>query len=197
MNLDPKGRDWEFRADNLVGSPGVHGVTPRGQASAKPQPSSLADERVPEPDAVSRSKTPKSRLSTWRSDAFLKSLVAILVVVVSAAAFLFYFYGSRSVVPHFVIARGSVTVEMTGPGILDATNKVTITSRIPGFLKSILVERNDAVTAGPDIAQLDANDIQNQLEAARADADAAQSAMLEAQANQARARLRSTRRTAI
>ena len=190
MNLDPKGRDWEFRADNLVGSPGVHGVTPRGHASAKPQPSSLADERLPEPDAIPRSKPPKPRHSTRRSDAFLlgaKSWVAILVVLVTVAAFLFYFYGLASVAPHFVIARSSVTVEMTGPGILDATNKVTITSRIPGFLKAILVERNDAVTAGQHIAQLDANDIQNQLEAARADAAAAQSAILEAQANEARA----------
>jgi HlyD family secretion protein len=189
MNLDPKGRDWESRADNLVGNRDVHEVMPRGNASPKPEPSSLADELL-EPDTIPRSKPAKSRPSTMRSGASLlgaKSLVTILVVLAFAAAFLFYFYGLAGVAPHFVIARGSVTVEMTGPGILDATNKVTITSRIPGFLKAISVERNDEVTAGQEIAQLDANDIQNQLEAARAEAAAAQSAILEAQANEARA----------
>jgi HlyD family secretion protein len=188
MNLGPKGRDWQFQADSLVGRQGVHELTPRGDASTRQQSSHLADE-LAESDTVSGSAPANFWQSTTRSGASrlgAKSLVAILAVVVFAAAFLFYFYGLASVAPHFMIARGSVTVEMTGPGILDATNKVTITSRIPGFLKTISVERNDAVKAGQDIAQLDANDIQNQLEAARAEAVAAQSAILEANANEAR-----------
>ena len=119
---------------------------------------------------------------------FFRTKIGFLLclMVALAIAALIYFYGIVSVVPHYVVARGSVVVEITGPGILDATNKVTVTSRIPGFLKTILVDRNDPVTAGQSIAQLDAGDVQYQLEAARADAEAAKSAILEARSNQAK-----------
>ncbi len=152
-------------------------------------PSSLVKERAPGPQTSPRSSPTTSAYSTGRSSASFATKAAIIIsaLLASGTACLFYFYGFGSVAPHYVVAQGSVLVEITGPGILDATNKVMITSRIPGFLKSISVERNDVVTVGQEIAELDASDIQNQLEAIRADAAAAKSAILEAQANESKA----------
>jgi HlyD family secretion protein len=72
-------------------------------------------------------------------------------------------------------------VELTGPGILDAIHKVTITARTPGFLKAVLVDRNDAVFSGQLIAQIDGRDIKNELDGARASLRAASSSLTEAQ----------------
>ena len=105
-----------------------------------------------------------------------------------SAAGVVYFFVVPSTVPYYAVTPGSVVVEMTGPGILDATNKVTITSRIPGFLNSINVDRNDLVTAGQALAELDAKDIESELEGALADVDVAKSAVVEAMGNRAKAK---------
>ena len=110
-----------------------------------------------------------------------------------AAAGAYFFVVPRTVL-HYVVKPGSVVVEMTGPGILDATNKVTITSRIPGFLNSISVDRNDLVEADQILAELDARDIQSQLEGSLADVDAAKSPSSKRLAIGPRRKRRSTRR---
>jgi HlyD family secretion protein len=115
-------------------------------------------------------------------------VLVVLLILLSLAAGLGYFFAVPGKVTHYVVTPGTMVFEVTGPGILDATNKVTITSRIPGFLNSIHVERNDRVTVGQVIAELDAGDIQSQLEGALADVDAAKSAVSEAVGNRTKAK---------
>jgi HlyD family secretion protein len=117
-----------------------------------------------------------------------KTKIAIAVCLILVLSAVVYFFVVPSTVPHYAVTPGSVVVEMTGPGILDATNKVTITSRIPGFLNSISVDRNDLVTAGQALAELDAKDIESELEGALADVDVAKSAVVEAIGNRAKAK---------
>ena len=60
-----------------------------------------------------------------------------------------------------------------GPGLLDATNRVTVTARSQGRLTLVAAQRNDIVRRGQVLAELDVADVRNQLAAARADAEAA------------------------
>jgi HlyD family secretion protein len=80
-----------------------------------------------------------------------------------------------------------VALEIAGPALLDARNKVTITARIQGYLKTIKVDRNDTVKTGEVLAELESADLANQLAAAEADAKAAESAIAEARSDQQRA----------
>jgi HlyD family secretion protein len=79
------------------------------------------------------------------------------------------------------------TIELTGPGLLDASNKVTIAARIHGYLTEVAVDRNQTVKEGQVLASLEATDLLNQLAAATADADAAEGAVAEARSSRAHA----------
>jgi len=119
---------------------------------------------------------------------FHKSKIAIAILLVSSMAGFVYLFLIPSRVAQHTVTSGSVQIGIVGPGILDATNKVTITSRIPGFLNSLKVERNDVVTIGQTLAELDAKDIRSQLEGALADVDAAKNAVVEAVGNRDKAK---------
>jgi HlyD family secretion protein len=102
---------------------------------------------------------------------------------VLAAALGIYFY----LVPHAVsglVARARpVLLEIRGPALLDATNKVTATARIQGFMKAIHVDKNDRVIRGQVLAEIESEDLAAQLIAAQSDADAAELAVAEARGN--------------
>lgn len=117
-----------------------------------------------------------------------KVVIAVTACIILVSLLGAYFFILPSSVSAYVVTREPAAVEMAGPGILDATNKVVITSRIPGFLNSIHVDRNDSVAAGQILAELDARDIHSQLEGALADVEAAKSAVAEAKGNRAKAK---------
>lgn len=66
-----------------------------------------------------------------------------------------------------------VTWTLSGPGILDATDRVVVTARLSGRLTWIGVDRNDPVVAGQTVARLQDQDLESAREAARADFEAA------------------------
>lgn len=66
-----------------------------------------------------------------------------------------------------------VTWTLSGPGILDATDRVVVTARLSGRLTWIGVDRNDPVVAGQTVARLQDQDLESSREAARADFEAA------------------------
>jgi HlyD family secretion protein len=85
------------------------------------------------------------------------------------------------------VALTPIALEIAGPALLDARNKVTITARIQGYLKAINVDRNDTVKTGEVLAELESADLASQLAAAEADAKAAASSIAEARSDQQRA----------
>jgi HlyD family secretion protein len=107
-------------------------------------------------------------------------LAAIVVYVV------FYYFNPR-MVDGLRVAPAIVDLEISGPALLDARNRVTITARIQGYLKTVNVDRNDPVKVGQVLAQLESEDIANQLAASVADAEAADRAISEARSDQERA----------
>ena len=69
--------------------------------------------------------------------------------------------------PHVVagttIEPASATIEIRGPALLDAIEKVVVTARIQGFLKAIEVDKNDRVTKGQVLAAIDAEDFEKEI----------------------------------
>lgn len=124
------------------------------------------------------------RLGLKRRSVFRRAFPIIgasaAVVAIGAAG---YFY----LVPHVAdgtkVESTSATLEIRGPALLDAIDKVVVTARIQGFLKSIEVDKNDPVTKGQVLATIDAADFESQLVGARADAVASEQAVVEVRAS--------------
>lgn len=109
------------------------------------------------------------------------------VVGLSAAATVVVRYVLPTTVPFEPVAMRSLTFNLNGPGILDATGRVTISSRMSGQLYDVTADRNDHVTKGMVMARITDNALSQQLAAAQANARSARSAILELRAQQASA----------
>jgi len=94
-----------------------------------------------------------------------------------------YFYLVPHVIAGTTIESASATIEIRGPALLDAIEKVVVTARIQGFLKAIEADKNDQVTKGQVLAAIDAEDFESQLLGARADATASEQAVAEVRAS--------------
>jgi HlyD family secretion protein len=123
----------------------------------------------------------KRRMRTGVKTAVLAMVLAAIVVYV-----IFYYFNPR-IVEGLRVAPAIVDLEISGPALLDARNRVTITARIQGYLKTVNVDRNDPVKVGQVLAQLESEDIANQVAASVANAEAADRAISEARSDQERA----------
>jgi HlyD family secretion protein len=112
---------------------------------------------------------------------------AVLAIVLAAiAVYVVFYYVNPRTVNGLRVAPAIVDLEIAGPALLDARNRVTITARFQGYLKSVNVDRNDPVKVGQILAQLESDDIANQLAASVADAEAADRSISEARSDQER-----------
>ena len=116
-----------------------------------------------------------------------RRLAVVLVLAIAAGGAGFWWYVLPTPVAYHEVRLRMMSLEINGPGLLDAINRVTVTSRIQGFLKSIEADRNDTVKRGQVLARLESVDLQNQLAAAQAEASAAGRGVTEAEADRARA----------
>ncbi len=136
-------------------------------------------------------RLPEHLTDTHAPARFSRRSVRTVIVLLIAAALLFYgiwYYAIPVAVDAQRVAPARAVLEISGPGLLDARNKVVITARVQGYLKSIAVDRNDPVTEQQVLAELEAEDLGNQLVAAKADAEAAQRAIAQARSEQDRAK---------
>ncbi len=112
----------------------------------------------------------------------IKAAVLAIMLAVSAGYIIFYYFNPR-ITNGLRLAPAIVDLEISGPALLDARNKVTITARFQGYLKTVDVDRNDPVKVGQVLAQLESDDIANQVAASVADAEAADRAISEARSD--------------
>jgi HlyD family secretion protein len=127
---------------------------------------------------------PPDRNHPMRRTSFRKVFWALCASgAVLAGAFSVYFYLVPHAVSGFVARARPALLEIRGPALLDATNKVTATARIQGFLKAIYVDKNDPVIRGQILAEIESEDLAVQLIAAQSDANAAELTVSEARGN--------------
>ncbi|WP_197280791.1 efflux RND transporter periplasmic adaptor subunit [Bosea vaviloviae] len=104
-----------------------------------------------------------------------------------ALGFLAVRYALPRPVAAFAVAPAALTVDIRSTGTLGATNKITLSTRIPGRLVDITVDRNDRVVKGQILARLDPAELTSQLTAAEASGRAAERAVGVADAERQRA----------
>lgn len=89
--------------------------------------------------------------------------------------------GNRYFVSHTVeqltMKPVDLTIELTGPGTLDATRTSLVSSRLQGVIATMRVDRNDQVSQGDVIAEIVTDDLKSELGASLASADAARRAV--------------------
>lgn len=91
-----------------------------------------------------------------------------------------YRYVWPTEVAHYDVVERPAGRDITGPGVLDANQKVIVSARINGFLAEILVDRNAFVRKGDLLARLNDNELRHQRDAAVATKRAADEAVQEA-----------------
>lgn len=100
------------------------------------------------------------RLWSWRS----LQLVAMLAIVAAGS---YWYFAAVPVVEHQV-KNGELVAEVMGTGTLEARVKSTISPKIAGRVREILVDQGDQVRAGQLLFTLDDAELKQQVEIAQA-----------------------------
>ncbi|WOJ88126.1 efflux RND transporter periplasmic adaptor subunit [Methylocapsa polymorpha] len=131
------------------------------------------------PVAMPMEPAPRPRRRWW--------LIATAAAVALGGATKSYMaYGRAEPAPFYRVSPQS-RLEVSGPGLLDATNRVVISAQIEGRLASLKVVRGDVVLPGDALATIEADEIAQQLASSRADATAAEQHVAEARSEKSRA----------
>jgi HlyD family secretion protein len=116
---------------------------------------------------------------------YKRILGSTLVILVITAAILFiamkYFVPTKMV--FYRVVAGPKALQISGPGLLDATNRVIVSSRLEGRLATQPLNINQPVIKDQVLARIEAQEIIDQLAAARADAAAAVQRVAEARSD--------------
>lgn len=146
---------------------------PRREAIASAPEADRAAEFVARPPARPNRRSHRGLLAL--------AAVGLLAIVVA---------GDRWVVPRAatrtIVRPSDLAITLSGPATLDATRKSSVGSRLTGIVATMRVDRNEVVMRGRVIATLEAEDLERQLESARATARAAETAVAVARADEAR-----------
>lgn len=108
-------------------------------------------------------------------------LTIAILLVLTTLGLAAYRYILLSSVDYYIASPQPFAVSVRGPGVLDAFGVVSISSRIAGRLSGVAVDINQDVSMGDGLVTLEAADLTRQLEAALADARAAERALSEAE----------------
>lgn len=76
------------------------------------------------------------------------------------------------------VGRGPIVAEVLGTGTLEARVKTTVSPKISGRVKTVLVDQGDRVTAGQELVHLDDDELRQQVAIAQANLDAAAAALV-------------------
>lgn len=85
------------------------------------------------------------------------------------------------------VTRGEISAEVMGTGTLEARVKTSISAKISGRIRTIFVDQGDKVSSGDVLIALDDEELQQQVEIARADLEVAQAVIDRLKSDVARA----------
>lgn len=115
--------------------------------------------------------------------------VAIVVLLVLVLLLARCFGGSSG--PQYTsvkVARGHLVTSVSATGKLAPTNQVTVGSQLSGLVVKVLVDVNDRVVAGQTLAEIDPEQIEDQIRQGQAQLAANQAQVLQARATVAESR---------
>jgi HlyD family secretion protein len=115
----------------------------------------------------------------WRA---VKAAGAIAVV----GGVLYWFNLSPIAVTQHVAERGPIVHEVLGTGTLEARVKTTVSPKISGRVKSVLVDQGDRVEPGDVLVRLDDDELRQQVAISEANLEAASAALVRLAADQDR-----------
>ena len=110
-----------------------------------------------------------------------------LAVLVIAAFVIYQMRLAPITVPGVAPTRQSLASEVMGTGTLEARISTTISPKIAGRISQTLVDQGDRVESGQLLVRFDDDELQQQVEIARANLEAAQAAIQRLNADQRRA----------
>ena len=135
-------------------------------------------------DRDAREQASPGRLRLW---------LAAGGVLLLAAALAFWFFGREKPLPVTVATASAMPATSAGASVLDATGYVTarrqatVSAKITGKVREVLIEEGQKVAAGDVLARLDDSEARVEVELQRAQLAAARAQLTEAQAANANA----------
>lgn len=110
-----------------------------------------------------------------------KILIGVLAVLAVSAGS--WWMGSRDAGPRYLteaITQGTLSVEVTANGTLEAEQTVSIGSELSGIVEKVMVDVNDVVKANDVLIELDTSNLKASVEKAKASLASAQASQKEA-----------------
>ena len=118
----------------------------------------------------------------------LRRGAAIAVLAVILGATLYWWISARQgsdASPTYrteAVLRGDITVAVTATGTVEPTNVVDISSELSGTIAEVLVDFNDSVTRGQELARLDTEKLEAQVRLREASLKASEAQVISASA---------------
>ncbi|MDP1797441.1 MAG: efflux RND transporter periplasmic adaptor subunit [Planctomycetaceae bacterium] len=109
--------------------------------------------------------------------AWARTLVKLLVVLVAIGTTVYWFMFLPVFVREHLVSRGDLRAEVMGTGTLEARIKTSVSPKISGRIHSIAVDQGDTVSSGNILVTLDDDELQQQVEIAQANLEAAEAAI--------------------
>lgn len=101
--------------------------------------------------------------------------VAIIAVV---GGIVYWLNLAPIAVNEHTVRRGPIVAEVLGTGTLEARVKTTVSPKISGRVKTVLVDQGDRVNSGQELVYLDDDELRQQVAIAQANLDAAAAALV-------------------
>ncbi|QDU21765.1 efflux RND transporter periplasmic adaptor subunit [Urbifossiella limnaea] len=113
--------------------------------------------------------------TTTRRYLWLGGKVALALVATGVVVYRLWFVPVS--VQRHTVESGEIVVEVMGTGTLDAHVKAAVSTKIPGRLKTVLVDQGDTVKEGQEVARLDDLDLGHEVEVEEANVAARKAAV--------------------
>ena len=126
----------------------------------------------------------------WLSRRWLLISGAVLLLAIGLGIY-FFKSGKDSNAPRYeteTIARGRLEVSVSATGKLQPTNQVDVGSELSGIIDKVLVDINDRVKKGQELARLDTAKLNDQIAKSRAALIAAEAGVRQSEATAVEAR---------
>jgi RND family efflux transporter MFP subunit len=100
---------------------------------------------------------------------YSKTGLKVLAAAVIGGVIAYFLFFAPLTVNSLQVSSGSITAEAMGTGTLEARVRTLISPQIPGRLAQVLVDQGDRVVKGQTLLILDDEDLQQQVEMAKAE----------------------------